>query len=65
MKREIVTSTCECCYTDMIGILHKSIDNSPYLFECILCNPQEFELAYEDDKRWRSSNSQNEQSSNL
>ena len=62
MKREIATSVCECCHLEMVGVLYKSIHNAPYLFECILCNPREFEHAHESDKDRRSRNSSDEQS---
>ena len=65
MKSEIAIAICDCCYMNMTGILHKSKNGSPYLFECILCNPAEFELVYEPDKSRRSSDSSNEQGASI
>ena len=56
ITKEIATSACDSCGLRMTGTLFKNSNSEPFLFECILCDPESLrETYYEEEIQDRSS----------
>ena len=63
-EQEICTSVCDNCSYSGPGIMCFQLGD-PFLFQCLLCVPEDFESIYEEDIKRVRSHSQNEKSSGI
>ncbi len=62
-NRYISKSKCDGCHWDGPGLMYTDHYETPILFQCLLCVPEQFEEIYLEDKKREPCLSQDEESS--
>ena len=59
----ISNSKCDGCHWDGLGLMYTDPYETPILFQCLLCVPEQFEEIYLEDQKGETCLPQDEKSS--